>query len=116
MDREKLIAKIMKEYKEMGEPVTREEAEEVAEMELKCKNEKDYTPSEKNRKPKKPRVIKISDEKQLLFDIILQNLLKNDNFSEENVEVLNKNKLIGVQIGTKHFKIDITEQRQPKKK
>ena len=37
MDKEKLILEIMKEAEADGEPLTREEAEEVAEMEIKAK-------------------------------------------------------------------------------
>lgn len=36
MDREKLIARIMRECEKDGEPVTREEAAEMAEMEIKA--------------------------------------------------------------------------------
>lgn len=61
-------------------------------------------------KPKKPRTIKISDEKKSLFSNILQNL--SENF--ENVEVLTENKLISVKIGEKTFKIDLIEQRNKK--
>ena len=37
MDKEKLIIKIMKEFEADGEPVTREEAEEIADLEIKAK-------------------------------------------------------------------------------
>lgn len=62
-------------------------------------------------KPKKPRTIKISDEKKSLFSNILQNLSEN----YENVEILTENKLISVKIGEKTFKIDLIEQRNKKK-
>ena len=55
--------------------------------------------------------MKISDEKQKLFAEILANLKEN----HENVEILKENKLIQVKIGEKVFKIDLIEQRQPKK-
>ena len=42
MDKEKLIARIMKECEQDGEPVTREEAEEMAEMEIKAGGIKRY--------------------------------------------------------------------------
>ena len=42
MDKEKIIAKIMQECEADGEPVTREEAEEMAEMEIKAKGLKNY--------------------------------------------------------------------------
>jgi len=37
-DKEKLITKIMKECEQDGEPVTREEAEGMAEMEIKARS------------------------------------------------------------------------------
>lgn len=57
---------------------------------------------------KKPRTVKISDEKQELFGAILQNLTT---FYANNVTVLTENKLIQVKIGNKTFKIDIIQQR-----
>ena len=50
MDKEKLIARIMKECAQDGEPVTREEAEEMAEMEIKANGIKHYEKSDKPRK------------------------------------------------------------------
>lgn len=61
-------------------------------------------------KPRKPRTVKISEEKQMLFKYILGGLL--NDFA--NVEVLTENKLISVEIDGKKFKIDITECRKPK--
>ena len=59
---------------------------------------------------RKPRTVKISDEKQALFKHIFGDL--SENF--DNVQVLKENKLIEVGIGGKIFKIDIIEQRIPK--
>lgn len=50
MDKEKLIARIMKECEQDGEPVTREEAAEMAEMEIKASGIKHYEKSDKPRK------------------------------------------------------------------
>lgn len=66
---------------------------------------------EREKKATKPRTVKISDEKQGLFKEILENLKEN----HENVEILKENKLIQVKIGEKVFKIDLIEQRKPKK-
>lgn len=63
------------------------------------------------KKQSKPRTVKTSDEKQSLFTE-LYNFLKENH---ENVEILNQNKLIRVQIGDLFFKIDLIEQRKPKK-
>ena len=62
-------------------------------------------------KKNKPKTVKVSDEKVKLFNEILENLYK----YHENVEILKENKLIQVKIGEKVFKIDLIEQRMPKK-
>ena len=63
-DFEKLVNSIMKECEADGEPVTREEAEEMAKMEMKVKtNIKNYTSTEKVKKPRKPRERKVDNEK-----------------------------------------------------
>lgn len=63
-----------------------------------------------NRKQKKPRTVKISDEKGALYADLLQFLTE----KYENVEVLTENKLISVKINDKSFKIDLIQQRPPK--
>jgi hypothetical protein len=63
------------------------------------------------KKEKKPREIKVSDEKQALFGEIVEKLAENG----RNYEIVKENKLICVKIGEKTFKIDLIEQRQPKK-
>ena len=65
MNKENLINQIMIEAERDGEPVTREEAEEMAEMELKSKENIRYEtakePKKKERKPPKkdPEKVKI---------------------------------------------------------
>lgn len=90
--------------------------EEQAELEQKAKDNRITATihdagNKKTRKAAKPKTVKVSDEKQVLFAQILSNL----QFDYENVEVLKQNKLIQVKIGEKVFKIDLIEQRQPKK-
>ena len=60
--KEKLILQIMKECEADGEPITREEAEEMAEMEIKAKGLKYYEQSEKPRK-KPTRERKVDTDK-----------------------------------------------------
>ena len=60
--KEKLILQIMKECEADGEPITREEAEEMAEMEIKAKGFKHYEQSEKLRK-KPTRERKVDTDK-----------------------------------------------------
>lgn len=62
------------------------------------------------RKTAKERVVKVSDEKQLLFKDLLMGLRVN--FPQ--AEILKENKLIQVKYGGKIFKIDLIEQRMPK--
>ena len=70
MDKEKLIKSIMAEAEKDGEPVTREEAEEMAEMELKAKaNTKHYEQSEKPRK-KTTRTRKVDENKKHLLGCV----------------------------------------------
>lgn len=72
--KEKLIQSIMAEAEKDGEPVTREEAKEMAEMELKAKvNIKRYEQADKPRK-KAEKVRKIDQTKQHLLGCI-KNLL-----------------------------------------
>lgn len=88
------------------------ELEDIQELEQKAKaNKIDHGASAEKKKDSKPRTVKISDEKQMLFGIILGGL--NATFGE-NVQVLKENKLISVQIDGKTFKVDIIEQRNKK--
>ena len=63
------------------------------------------------KKQSKPRTVKISNEKQALFKDLHDFLTEN----HQNVEILKENKLIQVKIGEKIFKVDLIEQRKPKK-
>ena len=71
-----------------------------------------YEKEKKSEKKKKRNVtVKVSDEKKELFDNIIANLP----YSSENISILRENKLIQVQINDKIFKIDVIQQRPPKK-
>ena len=76
MDKEKLIAIIMKECAQDGEPVTREEAEEMAEMEIKANGIKHYEKSDKPRKAVKKERKVDAIKKRLLMDckVLLEGL------------------------------------------
>ena len=74
MNKEKLINSIMKEAEADGEPVTREEAEEMAEMEIKANTDiKRYEQSEKPRK-KAEKVRKVDEEKKVLLQNVKDTL------------------------------------------
>lgn len=87
-----------------------EENEEQELLNNKAKTAPREKVSGEKGKPRKPRTVKISEEKQMLFKYILGGLV--NDFA--NVEVLTENKLISVEIDGKKFKIDITECRKPK--
>lgn len=67
------------------------------------------------RKQSKPKTVKVSDEKQALFAEIHEKLCEYCDEINGTCEVLKENKLISVKIGEKTFKIDLIEQRPPKK-
>jgi hypothetical protein len=114
---EKLVLEIMKEAEKDGEPVTREEAEEMAKMEI---GSKEVSREARSAAPStsgtaKKRTVKISDEKKELFESILENLTRCVPIERENITVLKENKLIQVRIGDKTFKIDVVECRNKTK-
>ena len=90
-----------------------EEQEELDSKAKKVKINHGASAVDKTEKEKKPRVVKISDEKQALFSEILSNL---EDVYPNSVEIVKENKLLTVKIGGKTFKIDIIEQRPPKNK
>lgn len=113
---EQLAVEIQLQFEKDGEPVTYEEAVEMAQMEIKEKGIKRYerAAEPKAEQDKHRRTVKISEEKINLFNSILTNLDRCEGVSRENIEVLKENKLILVRIGNKNFKIDLIEQRQKK--
>lgn len=62
LDKEKLIAEIMRDAEKDGEPLTREDAEYVADLEIKGKDVKILAQSDKP-KSKKPKERKVDEEK-----------------------------------------------------
>lgn len=91
------------------------ESEEIEEIEQKAKENKikhGARGENATKSDKKPRKTVTSDEKQALFQTILTNL--QENFGE-NVQILKENKLISVQIDEITFKVDLIQQRAPKK-
>lgn len=94
--------------------------EEQAELEKKAKDSGILhtihgAGDKKKRKQTTPKVVKVSDEKKELFSVIRDNL---EWFAEETdgkMTVEKENKLIIFEINGKTFKIDLIEQRKPKK-
>lgn len=88
-----------------------EEQKELDEKASKVRILKDVEPKNAKKERKVPEK-KVSDQKKALFSEILSGL---QDVYKENVEVLTENKLISVNIDGITFKIDIIQQRPPKK-
>lgn len=106
--REKLIAQIMAECEKDGEPVTRAEAEEMAEMELKANATRHYEQSTKERKPA-TREKKVDAEKAEIIQKIYEFLLTN---GEESATIVNEQR----EIQFREFSITLTKHRKGKTK
>ena len=89
-----------------------EEQNELDEKAKKVKINHGASAIDKTQKEKKPRQKVASDEKQALFTEILNTLT---GVYGENVKIEKENKLILVKVGEKCFKVDLIEQRTPKK-
>lgn len=90
--------------------------EELEELDSKAKKVKiDHQASaidKTEKKDRKPRTVKVSDTKQVVFANIHNFLVETYG---ENVEIVKENKLLSLKIGDKTFKVDLIEQRPPKK-
>ena len=111
MDKEKLIAQIMAEAEKDGEPVTREEAEEMAEMELKDKKNRRYETADKP-KEKKKREIKLDDVK-VEFIKELGSIFDYQKMANE-VQIVNPQREISFRIGEDNYSLTLTKHRPPK--
>lgn len=91
-----------------------EDNEELEELDTKAKKVKVVhgAGDNKRKKSEKPRTVKVSYEKKELFSAVFNDLQE---IFGKNVQILKENKLISVKINEKTFKIDIIEQRAPKK-
>ena len=108
---DELWGKPCNEVDECPEGIELEEVQELQEKASKIKI--DHGASGEKAKTERKIVKKeASDAKKFLFSNILGQL---EEVFGENVKVLTENKLITVQIDDKTFKIDVIEQRKPKK-
>lgn len=111
MEIEKLIVQIMAECEADGEPVTREEAEEMARLELKAKKEiKRYEQSEKPKKERKSREVKLDEDKVAIIDF-LATCLSEWNF---DFTIQNAQREIKIKYNDCDFSLTLTKHR-PKK-
>lgn len=109
--REKLILELMAEAEKDGEPITREEAEEMADMEIKANGIKDYTQSSNEKKPKKKREVKLDSTKVTFIHYLEEWLLTT---SVENVTIVNEQKEISFDIKGENYSLSLIKHR-PKK-
>lgn len=110
MDKEKLIQEIMKDL-----DCSREDAEEVAEMEIKAKSIKRYEKAEET-KPRKKREVKLDEEKVAIIELIFD--LFDNSFhlpTLNNVAIANPQKEITFKVGQNEYSLTLTKHRPPKK-
>lgn len=90
--------------------------EEQEALDKTAKNVKvDHQVDRQRKKSEKPRTVHVSDEKKVLFEAVRASLERFCAENEGNCQILKENKLFEVKIGEKTFKIDLIEQRPPKK-
>ena len=111
MDKEKIIARIMKECELDGEPVTRAEAEEMAEMEIKANGIKNYTQSDVEKKPRKKREVK-KDPTKISFIHYLEEWLLTT--SVEDVIIVNEQREVSFKINNDSYSLVLTKHREKK--
>lgn len=111
MDLEKLINSIMKEAEADGEPVTREEAEEMARMEIGAKDIKRYETAEEPTKKRKPKERKIDEEKKNLL-ALMGGLL--EGIGATGVEIKTETE-INFALNGNSYSLKLTKHRPPKK-
>ena len=109
---EKLVNQIMAEAEADGEPVTREEAEEMAKMELGAKEIKNYTQSDKTKKERKPREKKIDVDKVAIIRTLFECMKDGD---YENLTIKNEQKEITFLLHDCEYSLNLVKHRPPKK-
>jgi hypothetical protein len=114
MDKEKLIKEIMKECESDGEPVTREEAEQMAEMEIKAKGTgRHYEKSSKTEKKQSvPKVRKVDEDKLQLIKLFNDCLLQSS--TVENVNIFNDQREITFDLNGFNYSLVLTKHNKKK--
>ena len=107
--KEKLILSIMKSAEADGEPISREEAEEMAEMEIKAKGITEYAQASE-KKPRKKREVKKDATKIALIKRLAD-------FMQEiatDVEITNDQRTIEFVVMGENYSITLTKHRKKK--
>lgn len=82
------------------------EQQKVAKQYTGTGTRKTYTFTKRERRPNEP--------KRLVIDEIFKFLNENETISAEDIEILNKEKLISFKIGENTYEIDLKQKRKPK--
>lgn len=119
MDKEKLINQIMKECAEDGEPVTREEAEEMAEMEIKSKKDCRRYEGDTTKRKTANRTVKIDEEKVEIIKSVAHQLTRfclddEDLTGAENIKIANQQREITFTVGENEYSLTLTKHRKKK--
>ena len=108
---EQLIATIMREAKTDGEPVTREEAEEMAKMEMNAnKDVKRYEQGEKPRK-KAEKIRKVDETKKMILTTIFETI--QDDFDSDTATMENETS-VHFTYKNEKYTIKLIKHRPPK--
>lgn len=110
--REKLIQTLIAEAEKDGEPITREEAEEMADMEIKANGIKDYAQAEE-KKQRKKREVKLDPTKVTFIHYLEEWLLTT---SVEDVTIVNEQKEVSFVINGDNYSLSLIKHRPKKEK
>lgn len=92
-----------------------EELEELDAKAKKVKIDHKAQSTKPRKKSEKPRTVKVSDAKKEFFSQLSQFLTDFSAENDANCTILKENKLFQVEFGGEIFKLDLIQQRKPKK-
>lgn len=92
-----------------------EELEELDAKAKKVKIDHEAQSTKPRKKSEKPRTVKVSDAKKEFFSKLSQFLTDFSAENDANCTILKENKLFQIEFGGEIFKLDLIQQRKPKK-
>lgn len=92
-----------------------EELEELDAKAKKIKIDHGAQATKPRKKSEKPRTVKVSDAKKEFFSQLSQFLTNFSAENDANCTILKENKLFQIEFGGEIFKLDLIQQRKPKK-
>lgn len=92
-----------------------EELEELDAKAKKVKIDHEAQSTKPRKKSEKPRTVKVSDAKKEFFSKLSYYLNEFCEENDANCTILKENKLFQVEFGGEIFKLDLIQQRKPKK-